>query len=154
MKSVLKDEISLLLLNKGYIVKSLAGVSFDLVARKDNEILLVKVLENANSISEEYAKVIAKVSRYINAAPLVIAKKAGQFLEDGVVYTRFGVSTLNYNTFLSTLENDFPFVLSSRAGLTASVIGEKLKQKREKEGISLGRGQQEDWSFQKDDSKV
>ena len=81
---------------------------------------------------------MARVGSYIKAAPLIVAKKAGDVLEDGVVYSRFGVSTLSYGTLLSTLDNDFPFVFSSKAGLAASVVGEKLRTRRQRSGISLG----------------
>ncbi|MAG15481.1 hypothetical protein CMO88_00295 [Candidatus Woesearchaeota archaeon] len=138
MKKTLIDDIGILLLKHGFTVKSLRSGSFDLVARKDITILLIKILEDANSISKEYAEAMRKVSGYIDAAPIVITKKAGSYLEDGVVYSRFGVYTLNRNTFQSTLENRFPFILSSKAGLTAAVVGEKLKQKREESGLSLG----------------
>lgn len=138
MKRTLSDDISVLLLRHGYTVKSLSSGSFGLAARRDTDILLIKVLEDANSVSEEYTKAMARISSYIAAAPIIIAQKAGHYLEDGVVYSRFGVSTLNYNTFRSTLENDLPFVFSSNAGLTAAVVGVKLRQRREESGYSLG----------------
>ena len=138
MKQGLIDEVGILLLKRGFTVKSLTRGCFDLVARKDITILLIKMLEDADSISEEYAIAMRKVSSYIDASPVIIAKTAGSYLEDGVVYSRFGVYTLNYHTFSSVLQNTLPFILSNRAGLTASVIGEKLKRKREESGYSLG----------------
>ncbi|MBI2663862.1 helix-turn-helix domain-containing protein [Candidatus Woesearchaeota archaeon] len=138
MKKSLTDEIGILLLRKGFTVKSLLRGSFDLAARKGATILLIKVLEDANSITQETAEAMRKVSSYIDAAPITISKKAGGYLEDGVVYSRFGVYTLNYATFMNALENRFPFIMSSKAGLTASVIGEKLRQMREESGYSLG----------------
>ena len=138
MKKTLIDDIGILLLKQGFTVKSLTRGSFDLVARKDTTILLIQVLEDANSISKEYAEAMRKVGSYIDAAPITIAKRAGSYLEDGVVYSRFGIYTLNYNTFQSTLENRFPFIFSSKAGFAASLIGEKLRKKREASGYSLG----------------
>lgn len=138
MKATLVDGVGVLLLKHGFTVKSLTRGCFDLVARKDTSILLIKVLEDANSISFEYAEAMIQLSSYIDAAPIIIAKKAGSILEDGIVYSRFGVYTLSYETFRSTLDNKFPFILSNKAGLTAAVIGEKLRQKREEAGYSLG----------------
>ncbi len=138
MKRSLMDEVGVLLLRQGYTIKSLTGASFDIVARKDAHVLLIKVLEDANSISGEYADSMKNLSSHIGASPIIIAEKAGHKLEDGVVYVRFGVYTCNYRTFSSCLENRFPIVISTRAGFTASVVGEKLRQQREESGYSLG----------------
>ncbi len=138
MKHSLMDEISILLLRQGYTIKGLTGASFDIVARKDVHVLLIKVLEDANSISEEYADSMKNLSSHIGASPIIIAEKAGNRLEDGVVYARLGVYTCNYRTFSSCLENRFPIVISTRAGFTASVVGKKLRRQREESGYSLG----------------
>ncbi len=132
------DEVGVLLLRHSYTVKTLTGSSFDIVARKESRVLLIKVLEDANSISEDFADSMKNLSSYIDASPIIIAEKAGHLLEDGVVYSRFGVYTFNYNTFSSCLENRFPIIVSTRAGFAASVVGEKLRRQREEKGFSLG----------------
>jgi len=53
------------------------------------------------------------------------------------VYERFGICTLTPSTFKNCFENKSPFLRRSHAGPTASVIGEKLKQKRDELGYSL-----------------
>ncbi|MBI2144309.1 helix-turn-helix domain-containing protein [Candidatus Woesearchaeota archaeon] len=138
MKRSLMDDVSVLLLRHGYTVKTLTGSSFDMVARKDARVLLVKVLEDANSISDEYAASMKSLSSCIGASPVIVAEKAGHALEEGVVYLRSGVYTCNHSTFGSCLENQFPIVISTKAGFTASVIGEKLRKQREERGYSLG----------------
>lgn len=138
MKRSLMDEVGVLLLRHGYTVKTLTGSSFDIVARKESRVLLVKVLEDANSISEDYADSMRNLSSYIDASPVIVAEKAGHMLENGVVYSRFGVYTFNYNTFSSCLESRFPIIISTKAGFAASVIGERLRQQREERGLSLG----------------
>ncbi len=132
------DQVGVLLLRQGYTVKSLTRTSFDLIARKGENILLLKVLEDANGISEEYATSMKNLSSYIGASPIIVAEKAGHVLEDGVVYARFGVYACNYRTFSSCLDSKFPVIISTRAGFTAQVVGEKLRQKREERGYSLG----------------
>lgn len=138
MKHNLMDEVGVLLLRHGYTVKTLTGSSFDMVARKESRVLLIKVLEDANSISEEYADSMKNLSSYIDASPIIVAGKAGHMLEDGVVYSRFGVYTFNYNTLGGCLESRFPIIVSTKAGFAASVVGEKLRQQREEKGLSLG----------------
>ncbi|MBI2580343.1 helix-turn-helix domain-containing protein [Candidatus Woesearchaeota archaeon] len=138
MKHSLMDQVAVLLLRHGYTVKSLTRASFDIVARKGSHVLLIKVLEDANSISEDYASSMKGLGSYIDASPVIIAEKAGHILEEGVVYSRFGVYTFNYGTFSSCLESRFPIIISTKAGFTASVVGEKLRQQREERGYSLG----------------
>ena len=50
MKQDILEEACVFLLKQGYTVKSLRQACFDVLARKDDRILLLKVLEDANSI--------------------------------------------------------------------------------------------------------
>ena len=137
MKQNLFDNLAVFLLKEGFTIKRLTRTCFDALARKDNTILLIKLLEDANSINYQFADEMKKISSYVNGSPLIIAEKAGGKLEDNVVYSRFGVYTLNFDTFKNSIHNRYPFIKRSQAGLTASVIGKKLKEKREELGISL-----------------
>ncbi|MBI4150283.1 helix-turn-helix domain-containing protein [Candidatus Woesearchaeota archaeon] len=131
------DELGMFLLKKGYLVKSLTSGCFDILARKGEQILLIKILTDANAISKEYAAEMQKVAEYIHASPLIIAEKAGQALEDNVVYTRLGIYALNFQTFKNAVENKYPFVQSTKAGLVASIDSQKLRESRERQGLSL-----------------
>lgn len=137
MKQTLLDKINIFLLKKGFVIKNLTRTCFDVLARRNEQILLIKVLEDANSISREYTEEMLSFAAYIGASPVIIAEKAGDKLEDNVVYTRFDIYTLNYNTFINCVNNKFPFIKRSQAGLTASISGKKLKEKREELGYSL-----------------
>ncbi|MBI2659333.1 hypothetical protein HYX05_04525 [Candidatus Woesearchaeota archaeon] len=96
MKQTLLDKLNAFLLKKGFTIKNLTRTCFDILARKNEQILLVKVLEDANSVSRESTEEMAAVASYINASPLIIAGKAGSRLEDNIVYSRFGIYTLNF----------------------------------------------------------
>lgn len=138
MKNELFDEITIALIRKGFTVKSLTARCFDLLARKESKIMLIKILEDANSISEEYCNAMKTIGNYSGAAPVIIAKKAGRNLEDGVVYSRNGISTLNSSTFQKILNLNYPLIQSTKAGLTVSIVGSKLRAKREEQGQSVG----------------
>ena len=137
MKQTLLDKVNIFLLKKGFTIKNLTRACFDILARKGDQILLVKVLEDANSISREYTEDMLSVASYIKASPLIISEKAGSKLEENIVYSRFDIYTLNFNTFLNCISNKFPFIKRGKAGLTASVVGKRLKEKREELGYSL-----------------
>lgn len=137
MKQTLLDKVGIFLLRKGFTLKNLTRTCFDMLARRNEQILLIKVLEDANSISRECTQEMAAVSSYIGASPLIIAEKAGGKLEDNIVYSRFDIYTLNFSTFASCIHKKFPFIRRSKAGLTASVSGQRLKERREELGFSL-----------------
>ncbi len=137
MKSGIIDKLAVFLLKDGFTVKTLTRTCFDLLARKQDRILLIKVLEDANSVSKEYTDAMSMVSSYIGAVPVIVAEKAGDKLEDNVLYTRFDLYSLNFNTFVNSIRNKFPFVRRTQAGFTVSVAGEKLRKKREEKGYSL-----------------
>ena len=136
MKQNLLDQISILLLNKNFIVKTIKGC-FDIIARSGSNIILIKVLEDANSISIEFAEEMKKIASCMDASALIIAKKAQLPLQENVVYTRHGIYTLSAETFRNVIDDNSPFLRSGHAGLTASVIGDKLRKAREKEDMSL-----------------
>ena len=139
MKQAEIEKICTFLLKKGFAVKSLKRSCFDILARNDSTLLLIKALEDANSITRKYSDEMGSVASYLNAIPLMVSEKAGSKLEANVIYVRYGVYTINFATLANCIENKFPFIRRSQAGLTASVIGNKLKNKREELGLSLNK---------------
>ena len=137
MKNKLIDKLGIFLLKEGFTIKSLIRTCFDLLARKQDNILLIKVLEDANAVSKEHVDEMNQVSSYIGAVPIIMAEKAGNKLEDNVLYTRFNLYTLNLATFINSIKNKFPFVKRTQAGYTVSIAGNKLRKKREEMGFSL-----------------
>jgi len=131
------EKVELFLLKKGFIVKSLTRSSFDILARKEGVILLVKVLEDANSINREYSEEMTSIASCISASSIIVADKAGARLQDNVVYVRFGMWTINPITFFNCINSKMPFIMSNQAGLTASLDSAKLKDKREELGHSI-----------------
>ena len=137
MKQSLLEKLSIYLLKEGFTIKSLTRSAFDILARKEAAILLIKILKDANAVSEVYAKEMHRIAAYVAGSPLIISEKAGDKLQDNIVYARFGVYTLNFNSFKNCVENKFPFVERDHSGIKAHLIGDKLKEMRERNGISL-----------------
>jgi predicted transcriptional regulator len=54
MKQGLLEKTCICLLQQGYTVKSLTSSCFDILARREDIILLIKVLEDANSIGRAF----------------------------------------------------------------------------------------------------
>ena len=133
----LVENVCMVLLRNGYTVKSLVKSCFDIIARSEGRILLVKSVEDANSLNKEVVEEMVKVAEYLSAVPVIVAEKAGFNLERNVVYIRHGVYTLNLDTFDNSVRNRMPFIKSGKAGVTVQVDGDLLRKKRESLGYSL-----------------
>lgn len=138
MQSRIIEETAVFLLKEGFTVKNLNRKCFDILARKYSQILLIKVLSDANAVTQEYSNEMKKLASFIGATPLIIAEKAGEKIVDNVVYSRLGIYTLNQATLRNALRNKLPFVRRNKAGLTADIDGEILRKIREEQDISLG----------------
>ncbi len=137
MKRNIMEDVCIVLLKDGHTIKSLTRTCFDIVARKEAQILLIKILEDADSISTEYANEMKKLAYYIGGCPLIIAERAASVLQDNVVYKRYGVISINFSTFKNCIGNRMPFIVSDHSGLSVSIVPEKLNEVIEDEGISL-----------------
>jgi putative transcriptional regulator len=113
---------------------------FDLMARRNSFILMLKFLLNLDSLSEETATDMKALSSLLSAYPLLIGKRTRNFdLQDGVLYGRYGINAFTMNTFANILsEGLYPSVNSSRGGYYVKIDGEKLKVIREDRNISVG----------------
>ena len=134
----LEEQVLLELIRHNFIVKSLQGC-FNIVARKNDKILLIKVLEDANSITPDIANELLNTSSALHASPIIISEKATVKLKDNVVYTRYNIPTISVNTLISFLDNDPIYISSKKSGVTARIIGRQLKIIRESEDVSLGK---------------
>lgn len=126
-----------LLAAQGYTTQELNG-SFDLLARKGGQLLVLKLLADANALTPEHANEMRNFAAAISAAPLVIADRAGGKLDEGVVALRHDLFTLNLPTFTSAILSQQLFFLRNAAGITAQVAGDRLRHAREHAGFSIG----------------
>jgi putative transcriptional regulator len=116
------------------------GLCFDLVARRDDTLLIVKVLQNVDALNRETARELMRVSRILEGSPLVVGQRSGTgTLEDGVIYTRFGVPILSRRTLAEFLEEGVPpFLYSAPGGLYVRLDSDALRRLREERQVSLG----------------
>src|SRR2546422_415256 len=116
------------------------GLCFDFVARRDDTLLIVKVLQNVDALNKATAHELLEVARILEASPLVVGERSGTgSLEDGVIYTRFGVSILSRRTLGEFLEEGVPpFLYSAPGGLYVRLDADALRRLREERQVSLG----------------
>ena len=116
------------------------GLAFDVVARRDDVLLLIKVLANVDAFSRSSARELRLIATTLQGAPLLIGERSGAGpLEDGVIYSRFGVPILSKQSFLEFFEQGVPpFIFSAPGGLYVKLNGSALRKAREQKQISLG----------------
>ncbi len=137
------DAVVKILKKAGFVVTDLVETKprcFDIVARKDNTVLLLKVLYNIDSLKPEMAEEMKIVAKLLKASPIVIGEKFKfDYLERGVVYNRHGLPVINTATFYDFIvEGIAPMVYSAPGGYYVKLDNEKIREMREKLGISLG----------------
>lgn len=114
--------------------------SFDLLARRDSLLLIVKALKNIDALDPGEASRLLELSRLFPAAPFVVGQTSGASeLEAGVVYNRYGLLILSEETLREYLHQGVPpFLSSSPGGIFAQIDGARLRALRELHRLSLG----------------
>ncbi|MFW9792822.1 MAG: transcriptional regulator [Candidatus Thorarchaeota archaeon] len=113
---------------------------FDLAARKGNKLIFVKVLANIDVLTSQDAMALQLVAHFFNATPLVVGRKTRKGnLDPGVVYKRYGVSTIAPPSFQSMIaEEQMPREFSQKGGRFVALDGEKLRETRLEQKMTTG----------------
>ncbi len=132
-----------ILAKAGFDVSSaltIRGVCFDVVARLDQRVLIIKILSNIDAFSKENAEEMKVLADALNATPLVVGERSSSgALEPSIVYSRFNISIVSNETLADLLlEEAPPFIFAAPGGLYVKLDGDLLKTIREDRGISLG----------------
>ncbi len=142
-KELLAERVVEVLLNAGFDISArcyLRPRSFDLAARKDELLLLFKVLTNIDGLNERTAMEIGRLAHYLLGCPLLVGEKSrDQYLERGAVYFRYGIPTVSLLTLADCLlEGMLPLVYAAHGGLYVRIDGPRMRRLRLEHGISLG----------------
>ncbi|MCD6574040.1 MAG: transcriptional regulator [Thermoplasmata archaeon] len=131
-----------LLARAGFYCSQICNIrpsSFDFVARKDNLLFIIKVLNNVDAISQDVANELLSVAKYLEGVPIVIGRRSSfSILDDDVVYFRHGVPIMTYETLKNYLQGMPPVICAAPGGFYVNIDGEQLRQMRMEQGISIG----------------
>jgi putative transcriptional regulator len=116
------------------------AATFDVLARKGPQLLLVKVFSNVDSLGEPVAREIRVLCGLLHAAPLLVGERASAGpLEDCVVYVRHGVPLVTPATLGQyVLDEVPPLVYAAPGGFYVNLDGALLRALREDRNLSLG----------------
>jgi putative transcriptional regulator len=114
--------------------------SFDLVSKRGDLILIIKVVSHIDSVSEDVASDLSLIAWHLKGTPLIIGERTRDAeLERGAVYLRNGINAMNVATLYDYLvEKIPPLVYASPGGLYVNIDGELLRRLRERHQMSLG----------------
>jgi len=142
VQSLLLGNVIKILKKEGFELVELVDTKprcFDVIARKKDKILLIKVLYNIDSLKLETAEEMRKIAKLLNATPIVIGEKFKfDFLERRVVYTRYNLPVVNLATFYDYLRGELPYIYSAPGGYYVKIDAEKMRKARESIGMSIG----------------
>lgn len=113
--------------------------SFDIVARKNLLILLLKTFLNIDSINEHNAHEMKQLANIFLASPIIIGEKSRNgLLEEGVIYERYDIPAIGFETLKNMIVyNEYPEILADRGGYFVKIDGNVIKQYREEYSMSL-----------------
>ncbi|WP_297215981.1 transcriptional regulator [Thermoplasma sp.] len=131
-----------MLLDNGFSVADMRGqfsASFDIIARRDLERYVLKVLYNIDTLKPTTAYELAKVAKFLRSTATIVGEKAGGgLLEDGVIYYRHGIPISSLETFRDYINGERPYIYSGPGGFYVKINGEALREMRMKMSLSIG----------------
>jgi len=142
-RQALLEAVAAMLARSGFDVSErcdLRPVSFDLVARRGDDLLMVKTLGNVDALTEPIAGEIKMLCKFLKARPVVVGLRAGAGdLEPGVVYSRHDLPIVHPDTLDQYVaEGEAPMVYAAPGGFYVHLDAEALRRAREAMHVSLG----------------
>ncbi|MFB6071281.1 MAG: transcriptional regulator [Halanaeroarchaeum sp.] len=143
-RSALIGNITAMLEDAGFMVSDRCSTrpkSFDLAARRRDDLVLVKVLANIDAFDGPTGREMRRLGTYLDATPILVGLRTrDEDLKPGVVYFRHGVPVLSPDTALDLFVHGVaPLIYAAPGGLYVNIDGDVLADERESRGWSLGR---------------
>ena len=143
-RTALIGNVTAMLEDAGFLVSDRCAVrpkSFDVAARREEDLLLLKVLGNVDALDAATGEELRRLGEYLEGTPMVIGLRTrDEDLKPGVVYFRHGVPVINPDTAYELfVEGMPPLIYAAPGGLYVSLDGDLLADEREERGWSLGR---------------
>ena len=112
---------------------------FDLVARRDDTLLIVKVYTNVDRLQGDGAMELRALASTLKGAPLVVGMRTSRsVLEPGVLYLRHAVPIMTLETLSDhLLEGVPPFIYAGPGGKYVDMDGDMLARVRDERGLTL-----------------
>jgi len=142
-RSIIIAEIVDILAKSGFYIsdpRELRSISFDIICRRDDSLLIFKVLSNVDSLTKDTARQLAVLASFLGASPVVVGQRSlSGKLEDGIIYLRHQISIITVGTLYDILiEGVYPSVFAAPGGFYVNLDGDLMHRIRKERGTSLG----------------
>jgi putative transcriptional regulator len=143
-RSALVENVTAMLTDAGFVVSDRCAIrpkSFDVAARRGEDVLLVKILGNIDAFDAHTGAEMRRLGEYLRATPIVIGLRTrDEELKPGVTYFRHGVPVLSPDTAVDLFVEEVPpLIYAAPGGLYVNIDSEVLEDAREDRDWSLGR---------------
>ncbi|WP_119815535.1 transcriptional regulator [Halalkaliarchaeum desulfuricum] len=143
-RMALVENVVAMLEDAGFLVSDRCAVrpkSFDLAARRGEDLLLLKVLGNVDALDAGTGEEMRRLGEYLEATPILLGLRTrNEELKPGVVYFRHGVPVIHPDTAYDLFVEEVPpLIYAAPGGLYVSIDGDVLSDEREQRGWSLGK---------------
>jgi len=147
-RTALVGNVTAMLEDAGFLVSDRCAIrpkSFDIAARRGEDVLLVKILGNIDAFDAGTGAEMRRLGEYLNATPMLVGLRTrDEELEPGVVYFRHGVPVFSPDTAVNLFVEEVPpLIYAAPGGLYVNIDSEVLADVREEREWSLGRLAQE-----------
>ncbi|MFW6153467.1 MAG: transcriptional regulator [Halobacteriota archaeon] len=142
-REALVDNITAMLRDAGYVVSDRCAIrpkSFDVVARRDDTIIFLKILGNIDAFEASTGLEMRRLADLLGGTAMVIGLRSrDEDLKPSVVYFRHGVPVISPDTaFDLFIEEVDPLIYAAPGGLYVTIDSDILEDKRRERGWSLG----------------
>jgi len=123
----------------GYLQVAIEGMhsAVDLIAEKKDKKLLIKVVENIDSVSRDVALELCKLADFVGARPLIIGERSKNVVLGGdLIYKRFSISCISAKGFEYLLDGLPQPIAAKGIGAKVHIDGTRLKEIRRINNIS------------------
>jgi len=143
-RTALVGNITAMLEDAGFTVSDRCAIrpkSFDIAARRGDDVLLLKVLANIDAFDGYTGAEMRRLGEYLDATPLVVGLRTrDEELDPGVVYFRHGVPVFSPDTAMDLfIEGVPPLIYAAPGGLYVNIDGDLLSDIRSEQEMSLGK---------------
>jgi len=137
------DNVEATLIKGGFMISEICldyKICFNLAAKKDSQLLLVKCIENLLNIRKQAVTELKLISQHLIASPIIIAlNNSGGRMEDDAIYTRHGVNAITNKTLLDAVtQNRLPIVEAKPGGFYVQLDGQSIRLNRRMLNLSIG----------------
>ncbi|NHX37070.1 MULTISPECIES: transcriptional regulator [Halolamina] len=143
-RTALIENVTAMLQDAGFLVSERCAIrpkSFDVAARRGEELVLLKVLGNVDAFDAATGREMRRLGEYLSATPMVVGMRTrDEELKPEVVYFRHGVPAIHPDTAFDLFVEDVPpLIYAAPGGLYVNIDGDLLSETREQQDWSLGK---------------